>query len=63
MYPGSAPLDGGKDLLLLYYIDVYMDYSVAESVDGSYEDYGSYEDEWDRPFYVILIKPYKDDLT
>jgi hypothetical protein len=45
MYPGSAPLGGGKNLLMFDYIDVYMVYSVAGGVDGSYEGYGGYEDE------------------
>jgi hypothetical protein len=43
--PRLIPLGGGKDLLMLDYIDVYLIYSVAGSVDGRYECYGSYEDE------------------
>jgi hypothetical protein len=42
MYPDSTPSDGGKNLFLLDYINIYMVYSVD---DGEHGSYGGYEDE------------------
>jgi hypothetical protein len=39
MCPGSAPHDGGKDLL---FVDVYMLTSVVGGVDDEHESYGGY---------------------
>jgi hypothetical protein len=51
MYPILTPHSGGKDLLLLDYIDVYMFIMLPVAYGDdyrNYKNYGGYEDEFFR---------------